>query len=150
MAEVDEGIKIRGEVIVEEINPITKEVVSREVGENIICINGATALATALTTGTMTTFNYMIISSDNAAVLRTHTAIAPVSAASTVITPTVGTSITTWVFTFAAGAGGATIWKFGMATTNAGVSIFNEYLFTAVKDNLTNDLKITYNASMAP
>jgi hypothetical protein len=149
MTEIIDGIRIRGEVIVEEINPLTKEVVSREVGENMICINGATALANALVTGTMTAFNYMIISTDNAAVARAHTAIAPVTTASTVITPTLGTSITTWTFTFAAG-GSSTIWKFAMATTNGGTSIFNEILFASVKDNNTNDLKITYNASMAP
>ena len=149
MTEIIDGIRIRGEVIVEEINPLTKEVVSREVGENMICINGATALANALVTGTMTAFNYMIISTDNAAVARAHTSIAPVTTASTVITPTIGTSITTWTFTFTAG-GSSTIWKFAMATTNGGTSIFNEILFASVKDNNTNDLKITYNASMAP
>ena len=109
----------------------------------------------------MATFNYMAISADVAAVARA-TATIPGSMTptitkfmSTVINPTVDnttpTSKITWDFTFAAGAGKVAIAKFGMETVDTGAGdCFNEYLFTAVKDNLNNDLKLTYTVSVAP
>ena len=152
-----DGTKIKGQVIIEEINPVTKEVISREVGDNVVCAAGADALAYAFTTASATpvVFNYMVTSTDTTAPARTSTAIAPQSAVSPLITPTVVivpgvTSIVTWVHTFAAQAGATATWKFGMQSTALGGNLWNEYKFTAVKDNWTNDLKITYNASIAP
>ena len=133
MSQITEGLRIRGEIIVEEINPKTQEVVSREVGENIICITGAEAMAAALTTGTMTEFNYMIISEDVAAVARASVTLpGTFKYKSTVITPTVTGSITTWVHTFASG-GSPVIWKFGMgATDSTAANIWNEYKFSEI------------------
>lgn len=138
-----------GRYYVEEINPETQDIVSFECGENIICVNGATAMAEALVSGTMTTFNHMIITTENGAVARAHTSISPVTADSGALVPTRSDSTTQWTYTFPSG-GSATIAKFAMATSAAGTSIWNEILFSAVKDNNTNDLKITYEVSMAP
>jgi len=158
---IKEGVKIRGYVIAEELVPGTDIVVSREEGENIICYHGADAITTGLDTGTIPTFNYMAISTDVAAVARA-TGTIPGSMVptitkfmSTVINPTVDnttpTSIITWVFTFAAASGKTAIAKFGMESDDTGAGdCFNEYLFTAVKDNTNNDLKLTYNVSVAP
>lgn len=153
--ETKEGLKVRGWVIIEELVPGTDIVLSREEGENIICAAGADAVATALTTGVMTEFNYMVISDDETAVARATTAIGGNRAISTVITPTVDTtpptSITTWVYTFAAEEGSTTTWKFGMeSATPSGGDLWNEYKFTVAKDNWNNDLKLTYNVSIAP
>lgn len=150
-----EGIKIKGQIIAEEFLPGTDILVSREVGDNIICKGGADAIATAFTTGTLTTFNYMVISTSTSAVLRATTAIPATRFISAVIVPTVAltatTSITTWVYTFPAQAGASPIWKFGMeSTTPAGGVLLNEYMFAAAKDNVNNDLKLTYNVSVAP
>lgn len=145
---------ITGTVVIREIDPATGEIVSEEIGENIICSGGADAISVALTTGSFaTTFDWMVISTDTAAVARSHTSISPQTAVSTEITPTYDntapTSKTIWEHTFAAG-GSASIAKFGMQSTNVGGVLWNEYLFSALKDNLTNDLKITYTASFAP
>ena len=144
-----EGLKMIGSYIVEEINPVTNEVVSHEEGLNIICKSGADAVATSLTTGTVTTFNYMVISTSVSADARATTAIPANRTVSTVITPTVTTSITTWEFEFSAG-GSAVINKFGMESAATGGVCFNEKTFSAVKDNATNKLKVTYNLSVAP
>jgi hypothetical protein len=151
MSEITEGLRIKGQVIIEEINPATKEVVSKEIGENIICVSGANSLAASLTTGTMDLYNYMVLSENTAAVDRANVTLPGSSKIkSTGITPTVLNSITTWVHTFAAG-GSPVVWKFGMSKTDdVDGHIWNEYKFGAVKDNNTNDLKITYNASFAP
>jgi len=153
--EAKEGIKIRGWVIAEELVPGTDIVLSREEGENIICAGGADAIATALTTGTLTEFPYMVTSDSEAAVARVTAAIPAVRTISTLITPTVDntppTSITTWVYTFAAQAGATTTWQFGMeSATPSGGSLWNQYKFTVSKDNWNNDLKLTYNVSIAP
>jgi len=154
MSTVTERSGILGHVVVQEINPKTGEIVSVEEGENIICVGGANAISTALTTGSFaTTFDWMVISTDVAAAARAHTAIAPQTAVSTEIVPTVDntapTSKTIWEHTFAAG-GSAVIGKFGMQSTNIGGVLWNEYVFSALKDNNSNDLKITYTASIAP
>ena len=148
-----DSIKINGHVVIKEINA-DGEVVSVEEGENVVCVNGANSLSTALgNTSAPTAFNYMIISTDTAAIARAHTAISPVTAASALLTPSVDntgvTSKVVWTNTFASG-GSATIWKFAMATSSAGTSIWNEYLFSAAKDNNTNSLQIIYTASIAP
>jgi hypothetical protein len=151
-----EGVKLIGEVIIEEINPVTKKVISREVGENIICKVGADTIANALFAGAAaTTFNFMILSTDNGAVLRSTTAIPATRNQSSVITPTLAitgsTSIVTWVHTFLAGTGATATWKFGMENSASGSGfLLNEYLFASAKDNWTNDLKLTYNLSVAP
>ena len=170
--EIYEGVKIRGHILAEEIQrgfqyftryclPAMDIVVSREEGDNIICKNGANAITNGLDTGTIVQFNYMAISTDANPVART-TATIPGSMVptitkfmSTVINPTVvngaSTSIITWVFTFAAASGKTAIAKFGMEVDDTGAgNCFNEYLFTAVKDNTNNDLKLTYNVSVAP
>ena len=148
-----EGLKMIGSYIVEEINPVTNEVVSHEEGLNIICKSGADAVATSLTTGTVTTFNYMVISTSVSADARATTAIPANRTVSTVITPTVAltgtTSITTWEFEFSAG-GSAVINKFGMESLASGGVCFNEKTFSAVKDNASNKLKVTYNLSVSP
>lgn len=157
-----DSIKIRGYIVAEELVPGTDIVVSREEGENIICAGGANELATALgTTAAPSPFNWMAISADDGAVARATTTIpgsmTPVITKwmSTEITPTVDnsgtTSKVTWVFTFAAGAGKVAIAKFGMECADTGAAAcFNEYLFNATKDNLNNDLKLTYTVSIAP
>jgi len=150
---ITEGLKMIGSYIVEEINPVTNEVVSHEEGTNIICKSGADAIATSLTTGTVTTFNYMVISTSVSADARSTITIPANRTVSTVIAPTVAitgtTSIATWEFTFAAG-GSATINKFGMESLASGGVCFNEKTFSAVKDNSTNSIKVTYNLSVAP
>ena len=172
MSTISEGLKIQGYVIAEELQkgfqfytrhslPAMDVLVSREEGENIICKNGANAITNGLDTGTIVAFNYMAISADVAAVARA-TATIPGSMVptitkfmSTVINPSVvngaSTSIITWAFTFAAASGRTAIAKFGMEVDDTGAgNCFNEYLFTAVKDNTNNDLKLTYNVSVAP
>jgi hypothetical protein len=153
---IEDSLSLKGEVIIEELKPGTDVVLTREVGENVICKNGADALAYALTAASATplTFNYMVISTNTDAAARATTTILDKVAASTEITPTVAitgtTSITTWLHTFAATAGATATWKFGMqANTTTGV-VWNEYKFSAAKDNWNNDLRITYNASFAP
>ena len=157
-----DSMKISGYIIAEELVPGTDIVVSREEGENIICVGGADELATALgTTVAPSPFNWMAISADAAAVARATPTI-PGSLVPTItkfmsteITPAVDntppTSKVTWIFTFAAGAGKVAIAKFGMESSDTGASpCFNEYLFVATKDNLNNDLKLTYTVSIAP
>lgn len=161
MTKVKEGIKIIGQVIAEELVPGTDIVVSREVGENIICKYGADAITNALDTGTCASFNYMAISASTVAEARSTTTV-PGSMTptitkfmSTVINPTVvngaSTSIITWTFTFSAASGRTAIAQFGMEADDTGAGqCFNQYKFTAVKDNTNNDLKLTYNVSVAP
>jgi len=162
MSTIKERTGIYGHVVVEELVPGTDIVVSREEGDNIICVTGANTLSTALqTTAAPAAFNYMAISADVAAVARATLTI-PGSLVptitkwmSTIITPTLDntapTSKVSWDFTFIAGAGKVAIAKFGMETTGAGTGdCFNEYLFLSTKDNLNNDLKITYTVSIAP
>ena len=141
----EEPVTLKGHVVIKEIDA-NGNVVSVEEGDNVICINGSYALCATLGGTGMTVFNYMIISTDQTAVNRTHTSISPVTAASTVLTPSISTNTCIWTYTFASG-GSATIWKFGMATTNGATSIWNEYLFGAAKDNSTNSLQITYTAT---
>lgn len=155
MSKITEKNQIAGIVEVWEINPRTKEIISHEIGENLVAVGGADALSTCLTTGSLaTTFDYMVISTDSAAAARAHTSIAPQTTVSVhPVHPTVDntapTSKTTWEYTFPSG-GSAVIAKFGMQSTAAGGVLWNEYVFSAVKDNSTNDLKITYTASFAP
>lgn len=157
--EVKEGVKISAKVIVEELIPGTDIVVSREEGENIICHYGADAITNGLDTGTIDQFNYMAISTDATPAARA-TGTIPGSLGSskfmsTVINPTVDnttpTSKITWVFTFTAAAGRTLIAKFGMEKDDTGSGhCWNEYVFSPVKDNTNNDLKITYVVSVAP
>jgi hypothetical protein len=172
MTQIKEGLKIIGEVIAEELQkgsthltryslPAMDIVRSREIGKNIICKYGADAITNALDTGTCASFNYMAISASTVAEARATTTV-PGSMTptitkfmSTVINPTVvngaSTSIITWTFTFAAGAGKSAIAQFGMEADDTGAgNCFNQYKFTAVKDNTNNDLKLTYNVSVAP
>ena len=155
----NEGCKIKGEVIVEELVPGTDIVKSREVGENIICAGGAIALAQCLVIGgaiTPTPFNWMILSTGTTAVSRATTAIeATRTSSSAAVTPTRVGSVITWVNTYpavpAGGAGASPIWKFGMENSTAGSGyVLNEYMFSASKDNRNNDVKVTYNLSIAP
>ena len=152
MNEVKEGLKIRGEVIVEEINPVTREVISREVAPNIICVDGATTLAWAITSAVPPAwFNYMNLSTDFAAVSRATTTLPGYNRCSTLITPTVLGSVTTWTNLFVAQAGASPIWKFGMTQRAANTGLlWNAVLFGASKDNTNNDMQVTYNASFAP
>lgn len=155
MSQVIERSGIVGRVVVQEINPLTHEIVSEEIGENVVCVGGADAISVALTTGSFaTTFNFMVISTDGTDAARASTSIAPQTAVSAYnVLPTYDntspTSKTIWDYTFAAG-GSASIAKFGMQSTSAGGVLWNEYVFSAPKDNQTNDLKITYTASFAP
>jgi hypothetical protein len=154
MSQIIEKSGISGRVVVQEINPKTREIVSEEIGENVICVGGANAISVALTTGAFaTTFDFMVISTDATAAARASVAIAPQTAVSTQITPTYDntapTSKTIWEYTFPYGGSDA-IAKFGMQSTDIGGVLWNEYVFSALKDNLTNDLKITYTASFAP
>ena len=172
MVTINEGAKISGHIMAEEIQkgfayftrfslPAMDVVVSREEGANIICYNGADAITNAFDTGTCASFNYMAISTSTSAVART-TATIPGSMVptitkfmSTVINPTVDnttpTSKITWTFTYTAAAGKTAIAKFGMEATDTGSgACLNEYLFTVVKDNTNNDLKLTYTLSVAP
>jgi len=153
--EAKEGIKIRGWVIAEELIPGTDIVLSREEGENIICAGGADALAGVLIGGTPVLFNYMVTSDSEAVEARATTAIPAVRNISAIIVPTKNitppTSIVTWVNTFAAMTGATTTWQFGMeSATPSGGSLWNQYKFTVSKDNWNNDLKLTYNVSIAP
>jgi len=155
MSEVNEQTKIRGTIIAELFVPGTDILVDRYVDENIICKGLGDAITTALSSGTMTKFNYMVISTGTTAVARATAAIEATRWVSTIITPTVSntasTSTITYITTFAAGAGKDAIRKFGMesATPSGGV-LCNEYLFPVAKDNATNDLKLTYVISVAP
>jgi hypothetical protein len=152
MTKINEGVITGGEVIVEEINPITKEVVSREVGHNVICVAGATSLAWTLENfgSAGPSFNFMVLSTDAAPAARASTSIAPQTAVSHAIVPTLVGSILTWENTFPSG-GSAVIAKFGMQQKpTGGAMLWNEYVFSALKDNDPNDLKVTYNASFAP
>lgn len=166
MSMISETLKITGYVIAEELQkgfqfftryslPAMDVLVSREEGYNIICKGGADAIGTAFTTGTLTTFNYMVISTGSTAVARATAAIEATREISSVITPSFSgsgaTSKTTWINTFTAGVGKTAIWKFGMeSTTPSGGALLNEYLFTVAKDNTNNDLKLTYIVSIAP
>lgn len=153
---VEESPRMVGHVIVELYKPGTDILVSREEGFNVICKPAADKIATAIATGVSPgTYPYMVISTDTTAVARATTAIAATRFISTSITPTVvngaSTSIITWVYTFTAASGRTAIAKFGMeSATPSGGDLLNEYLFAAVKDNTNNDLKITYNLSIAP
>ena len=161
MSQHKDGIKIIGQVIAEEYLPGTDILVSREVGENIITKYGADSITNAMKGIAYELFNYMAISAATDAEARA-TATVPGSMTptitkfmSTVITPTVvngaSTSIITWVFTFAAASGRTAIAQFGMELDDTGTShCLNQYKFTAVKDNTNNDLKLTYNVSVAP
>ena len=153
--EAKEGVRLIGQVIVEELVPGTDIVLSREVGENIICKKGADMLATVLQSGAgATVYNYMIMSSGQTPEARATLAIEAVRNQSSVIVPTLAitgtTSIVTWVNTFAAMTGATATWKFGMESAASGGELFNEYLFLVAKDNWNNDLKLTYNVSIAP
>jgi hypothetical protein len=167
----NEGVKIFGHLMAEELQrgfqhftryslPAQDVLVGREEGINIICYQGANSLATALgTTAAPLAFNYMAISTDTGAVARA-TATIPgtyptTKFMSTIITPAVDntgvTSKVTWIFTFTAASGRTAIAKFGMEDAAGGAGkCFNEYLFTATKDNTNNDLKLTYTVSIAP
>lgn len=159
---VKETSNFHGYVIIEELVPGTDIIVSREEGENIICHTLADNITTALSTGAaLPAYNYMAISADTGAAARATSTI-PGSMTptitkwmSTIITPSVDnttpTSKITWIFTFLAGAGKGAVAKFGMEKTDTGSgACANEYLFSVTKDNLTNDLKITYTMSIAP
>jgi hypothetical protein len=151
----NEGLGIKGEVIVEELEPGTENVRSREVCNNIICAGGAIALAQCLVIGgalTPTPFNWMILSTSATAVSRTSTAIpATRFSCAGAITPTRVGSVVTWVNTFTAQVGASPIWKFGMENSTAGSGyLLNETLFSASKDNVNNDVRVTYNLSIAP
>jgi hypothetical protein len=153
----NEGCQIKGHVIVEELVPGTDIVVSHEEGDNIICAGGATALAIALAaTSAPTSFNWMILSTGTTAVARATTAIEATRTSSALaIIPTRVGSVVTWVNTFpavpAGGAGASPIWKFGMENSTSGSGyLLNEYMFSAMKDNRNNDVKVTYNLSIAP
>jgi len=151
----NEGCKITGEVIVEELEPGTQNVRSREVCENIICAGGAIALAQCLVIGgviTPTPFNWMILSTDSGAVSRASTAIPATrfSCAGAIVPTRVG-SVVTWANTFVAQVGASPLWKFGMENSTAGSGyLLNETLFSASKDNVNNDVRVTYNLSIAP
>ena len=149
----NEGCKITGEVIVEELEPGTENVRSREVCENIICAGGAIALATAIVSAAAPTpFNWMILSTDSGAVSRASTAIPATrfSCAGAIVPTRVG-SVVTWANTFVAQVGASPLWKFGMENSTAGSGyLLNETLFSASKDNVNNDVRVTYNLSIAP
>ena len=150
-----EGLSLKGYGVVQEINPVTKEVVSEEYFENVICKSGAQMLARVLATGTgASTYNWMVISTSASADARATTAIPAtrtVSLAEVIPTITANgtTDIVTWVNTFPVG-GSASINKFGMESAASGGTCFNEKTFSGVKDNSTNELKVTYNLSVAP
>jgi hypothetical protein len=155
MSLLNEKTGIKATVRVVEINPVTKEVISEEIGENVICVGGADTLSVALTTGSLaTTFDFMVISTDDTPAARASTSISPQTAVSEKITPTYDntapTSKTIWDTTFEAGSGATATWKMGMQSTDVGGVLWNEYVFSAAKDNWTNDLKITYTVSFAP
>lgn len=153
---IHESPRMVGHVTIELFKPGTQELVEREEGYNVICKAAADAIATAIATGVSPgTYPYMVISTGTTAVARATTAIEETRYISSSITPTVvngaSTSVITWVYTFTAGAGKSAIAKFGLeSATPSGGNLLNEYLFNAVKDNLNNDLKITYNLSIAP
>jgi len=149
----NEGLGITGEVIVEELEPGTENVRSREVCKNIICAGCAVALATAIVSAAApTSFNWMILSTSQTAVARATTAIpATRFSCASAITPTRVGSVITWVNTFVAQVGASPIWKFGMENSTAGSGyLLNETLFSASKDNVNNDVRVTYNLSIAP
>ena len=150
---MDEGCGIKGEVIVEELEPGTENVRSREVCNNIICAGGAIALATAIVSAAAPTpFNWMILSTDSGAVSRATTAIPATrfSCAGAIVPTRVG-SVVTWANTFVAQVGASPLWKFGMENSTAGSGyLLNETLFSASKDNVNNDVRVTYNLSIAP
>ena len=149
----NEGLGITGEVIVEELEPGTENVRSREVCKNIICAGCAVALATAIVSAAApTSFNWMILSTSQTAVARATTAIpATRFSCAGAITPTRVGSVITWVNTFVAQVGASPIWKFGMENSTAGSGyLLNETLFSASKDNVNNDVRVTYNLSIAP
>ena len=157
MTDIVEKPGITGEIIAYELKPGTDIIVSEERGENIICKGGADAIATAIGVvgyAMATSYNWMVISTDATAHARASLSIAPLTAVSAynvlpVVNNTSPTSKVTWTYTFAAG-GSASIAKFGMQSTAAGGVLFNEYVFSALKDNNTNDLKVIYTASVAP
>jgi len=143
-------ISVMGEVNIKEINPITGEVVSDETFKNLVTNVGLAAIVDFLDGDNPTTFDYMAIGSGTTPAAAGDTALeTELDRSSSPITPTQPTATTiSWVETFTAGAGKSAITEMGMLDADSVGNLFNHLIFTA-RDNLNNDLQITYTVTIA-
>ena len=155
----DDKIEIKGIAKIKEIDPRTGEIIDEEISENTVVYDaGANQIANYIAGNTPTDhFEYMAIGSGGTEEGTDDTSLDTQEAISGAITPTVegdgsgNNRVVQWVNTFSAGDGTTSIEEMGMfnGSTGSGTDgMLNRVTFTE-KDNLNNDLEITYELTVA-
>jgi len=155
------SMQLKGKATLEEKDPDTGEVIDSETKENVVVYDaGANQIANYIAGNTPAShFEYMAIGSDGTTEGTGDTQLGTQEKISTAITPSIvgdgsgNNRVVQWVYTFSAGSGStdaSSIEEMGMFNGNTGSGtdgMLNRVTFTA-KDNLNNDLEITYELTV--